>query len=207
MINCRKRLQRADAAAKVHGMEWAKEEFMVYAFLAAGLEEVECLGVVDILRRGGVEVKLVSVTGEMLVTGSHHITIQADALIEDVDFTQAEMLFLPGGVPGTPNLAACEILCEQLKAFGAEGKGLAAICAAPSVLGQLGLLEGKHAACYPGWEDQLTGAVVGKGVVTDGNVTTAEGLGYALDLGLELVRRLKGAELAQSIQDAIRYHQ
>lgn len=180
---------------------------MVYAFLATGLEEVECLGVVDILRRGGVEVKLVSVTGEMLVMGSHHITMQADALIEDVDFAQAELLFLPGGVPGTPNLAACEMLCEQLKAFAAEGKGMAAICAAPSVLGQLGLLEGKQATCYPGWEEQLTGAtVVGDGVVTDGNVTTARGLGYAIDLGLELVRRLKGAELAQEIQDAIQYN-
>lgn len=184
-----------------------KEDFMVYAFLATGLEEVECLGVVDILRRGDIEVKLVSVTGEKLVTGSHHITIQADALIEDVDFTQAELLFLPGGVPGTPNLAACEVLCEQLKSFAAEGKGLAAICAAPSVLGQLGLLKGKQATCYPGWEEQLTGAaVVGDGVVTDGNVTTARGLGYAIDLGLELVRRLKGAELAQKIKEAIQYN-
>ncbi len=184
-----------------------KEDFMVYAFLATGLEEVECLGVVDILRRGDIEVKLVSVTGEKLVTGSHNITIQADALIADVDFAQAELLFLPGGVPGTPNLAACQVLCTQLKEFAAAGKGLAAICAAPSVLGQLGLLEGKQATCYPGWEEQLTGAItVGNGVVTDGNVTTARGLGYAIDLGLELVRRLKGAELAQEIKDAIQYN-
>lgn len=183
------------------------EDIMVYAFLATGLEEVECLAVVDILRRGGIEVKLVSVTGELLVTGSHHIAIQADALIEDVDVSKAELLFLPGGVPGTPNLAACETLCAWLKEFDAEGKGLAAICAAPSVLGQLGLLQGKRATCYPGFEDQLTGAaVVGDGVVTDGNVTTARGLGYAIDLGLELVKRLAGAEKAQAIKDAIQYN-
>lgn len=180
---------------------------MVYAFLATGLEEVECLGVVDILRRGGIEVKLVSVTGERMVTGAHQITIQADALIEDVDVSKAELLFLPGGVPGTPNLAACETLCTWLKEFNAEGKGLAAICAAPSVLGQLGLLDGKRATCYPGFEAQLTGAaVVGDGVVTDGNVTTARGLGYAIDLGLELLKRMAGAEKAQAIKDAIQYN-
>lgn len=183
------------------------EDIMVYAFLATGLEEVECLGVVDILRRGGIEVKLVSVTGVPMVTGSHHITIQADALIEDVDISQADLLFLPGGIPGTPNLAACDTLCTWIKEFAAEGKGLAAICAAPSVLGQLGLLEGKCATCYPGFEEQLMGAtVVGDGVVTDGNITTARGLGYAIDLGLELVKRLAGAEKAQSIKDAIQYN-
>ncbi len=180
---------------------------MVYAFLATGLEEVECLAVVDILRRGGIKVKLVSVTGEKLVTGSHKITMEADALIQEVDVSEAELLFLPGGIPGTPNLAACDTLCTWLKEFAAEGKGLAAICAAPSVFGQLGLLEGKRATCYPGFEDQLLGAtVVGDGVVTDGNITTARGLGYAIDLGLELVRRLAGATKAQAIQDAIQYN-
>lgn len=180
---------------------------MVYAFLATGLEEVECLGVVDILRRAGIEVKLVSVTGESMVTGSHNITIQADALIEKVDFSKADLLFLPGGASGTRNLAACGLLCEQLKVFAAEGKRLAAICAAPSVLGQLGLLEGKRATCYPGWEDRLTGAIhVSDGVVTDGNITTARGLGYAIDLGLELVGRLAGAEVSQQIRDAIQYN-
>lgn len=180
---------------------------MVYAFLATGLEEVECLGVVDILRRAGIEVKLVSVTGESMVTGSHNITIQADALIEEVDFSKADLLFLPGGVPGTPNLAACMLLCEQLKEFAAEGKRLAAICAAPSVLGQLGLLEGKRATCYPGWEDRLTGAIhVSDGVVTDGNITTARGLGFAIDLGLELARLLSGEALSKQIRDGIQYN-
>ncbi|MBQ7433911.1 MAG: DJ-1/PfpI family protein [Lachnospiraceae bacterium] len=179
---------------------------MIYTFLANGLEEVECLAVVDILRRAKEEVKLVSVTGAREVTGSHQITIKADALIEDVDFTQADLLFLPGGMPGTVNLGNCELLCRQLQAFAAEGKRLAAICAAPSVLGQLGILKGKAATCYPGFEEKLTGATVTTaGVVTDGNVTTAKGLGVALELGLELVKLLQGAEQSEGIRASIQY--
>lgn len=179
---------------------------MIYAFLANGLEEVECLAVVDILRRAKEEVKLVSITGDYEVTGSHSITIKADALIGDVDFAEADLLFLPGGLPGTTNLGNCHELCAQLKQFHRDGKRVAAICAAPSVLGGLGILQGKKATSYPGFEEQLLGAVyTGAGVVTDGNVTTARGLGYAIELGLELVALLQSREKSDAIREAIQF--
>ena len=178
----------------------------VSAFMADGMEEVECLAVVDMLRRGGIEVQTVSVMGRRQVTGSHQIEINADCIFEEADFSDSDVLFLPGGVPGTPNLAAHEGLCGLLKKFAAEGKRLAAICAAPSVLGGLGLLEGKTATCYPGWEDQLLGAsYTRQGVVTDGNNTTGRGVGFAIDLGIELVRLLAGEEKAASLKESIQH--
>ena len=178
----------------------------VSAFMADGMEEVECLAVVDMLRRGGIEVQTVSVMGRRQVVGSHQIEIGADRTFEEADFADSELLFLPGGVPGTPNLAAHEGLCGLLREFGSKGKRLAAICAAPSVLGGLGLLEGKTATCYPGWEDQLAGAVYTRqGVITDGNVTTARGVGFAIDLGIELVRLLAGEEKAAALKESIQH--
>ncbi len=178
----------------------------VYAFLAAGFEEVECLAVVDVLRRANIEVIMVSITGNTSVTGSHNITIAADALFEECDFSDADMLFLPGGMPGTKYLAAHEALADVIKRCDADKKHLAAICAAPSVLGGLNLLSGKHATCYPGFEEQCTGAIIEKaGVVTDSHITTSRGLGFAIDLGLELVRVLEGAELSANIKDAIQH--
>lgn len=177
-----------------------------YAFLAEGFEEVECLSVVDLLRRAKIEVTMVSVTGEKAVTGSHHITVLADALFEEIDSSTADLLFLPGGVPGTPNLAAHEGLTKALKTHAANGKRLSAICAAPSVLGGLNLLQGKKATCYPGWEDKLTGASYQHdGVVTDGMVTTARGLGFAIDLGLELITLLADKETSDKIKSGIQY--
>lgn len=179
----------------------------VYAFLATGLEEVECLAAVDVMRRAGLEVTLVSVTGERFVTGSHKIVIGADALFEEVNCDEADVLFLPGGMPGTLNLAAHEGLVQALKNFQSQGKRLAAICAAPSILGELGFLEGKSATCYPGFGEKLIGATYMSraGVVTDGNITTARGLGYALDLGLEIVDLLCGPEKADEIKMSIQY--
>lgn len=179
----------------------------VYAFLATGLEEVECLAVVDVMRRAGLEVKLVSVTGEHFVTGAHKIVIGADALFEEVDCDEADVLFLPGGMPGTLNLAAHEGLVSQLQQFHAQKKRIAAICAAPSILGELGFLEGKSATCYPGFGEKLKGAIYMSqaGVVTDGNITTARGLGYALDLGLEIVDLLCGPDKADEIKASIQY--
>lgn len=180
----------------------------VYAFMAPGLEEVECLAVVDVLIRGGVEVNLVSVTDSLEVTGSHQVTLKADCLLKDVDWENGDVFFLPGGLPGTTNLGACEPLCSRLVKAYEGGKRLAAICAGPSVLGGLGLLEGKKATCYPGFEDRLTGAeYTMQGVVTDGNVTTARGLGYALDLGLELLALLDSPEKAAAIKASIQYDQ
>lgn len=178
----------------------------VYAFLATGFEEVECLAVVDILRRAKIEVIMVSITGNTSVTGSHNITVAADALFENCDFSDADMLFLPGGMPGTKYLAAHEALWDLIIRCNADKKYLAAICAAPSVFGGLNLLSGKHATCYPGFEDKCTDAIIEKaGVVTDGHITTSRGLGFAIDLGLELVRILSGEELSANIKAAIQH--
>ena len=180
----------------------------IYAFMAPGMEEVECLAVVDVLIRGGMEVNLVSITDSLEVTGSHHVTVKADCLLKDVDWEGADAFFLPGGLPGTTNLGACKPLCDNLvKAFEA-GKRLTAICAGPSVLGGLGILKGKTATCFPGFEDKLEGAeYTRQGVVTDGTVTTARGLGYALDLGLELLGLLDSRENAAKIKASIQYDQ
>ncbi len=178
----------------------------VDAFLADGLEEVECLAVVDVLRRAGVEVTLVSVSGRREVTGSHNITIRTDALFEEINPDRADLLFLPGGMPGTLNLGAHEGLARALEKANKQGRRIAAICAAPSVLGQLGMLKGRIATCYPGFEDKLTGvSYTRQGVITDKNITTARGLGYALALGLELIRVLQGPQQAGKVKEEIQY--
>ena len=181
---------------------------VVYAFLADGLEEVECLATADVLIRAGVKVKLVSITGKKEVKGAHGFGIHADTLLHEIDPMKADLLFLPGGMPGTKNLMACKPLCDALVQSDAAGKRLAAICAAPSILGQLGLLKDRKATCYPGFEDALTGAkLTGAGVVTDGNITTARGLGYALDLGIELASLLVDRPVALQVKDSIQYDQ
>ena len=178
----------------------------VYACLADGLEEVECLATADVLKRGGVNVTLVSISGERKVTGTHGFVIMADTTLAEADLGKADVLFLPGGMPGTRYLAECKPLCEALEKADQEGRRLAAICAAPSVLGGLGLLEGKKATCYPGFEAALAGAEVsGDGVVTDGNITTGRGLGYALDFGLELLALLVDEKTASHVKTAIQY--
>lgn len=180
----------------------------VYAFLAEGMEEVECLAAADVMVRAGIKVTLVSITGKKKVKGSHGFKLKADVLLEQADLSKADVLFLPGGMPGTKNLRECKPLCDALVKAHEEGKRLAAICAAPSILGDLGILKGKKATCYPGWESHLAGAsLTGAGVVTDGNITTGRGLGYALDLGLELVALLEGSSAAQQIKGAIQYDQ
>ena len=141
-----------------------------------------------------------------MITGSHGIKITADMLWEDGDPGEADCIFLPGGMPGTKHLAEHQGLCLALKQAVDEERRVAAICAAPSVLGGLGLLSGKKATCYPGFEERLTGAEYTKqGVVTDGLVTTARGLGYALDLGLEISALLVGKETAAEVKDGIQY--
>ncbi len=178
----------------------------VYAFLADGFEEVECLAAADVLVRAGVGVRLVSVTGKREVHGSHHFGIRADALIEKVDPLDADLLMLPGGQPGTENLYACKMLRDALLEADKKGKRIAAICAAPSILGRLGLLEGKRATCYPGYEGTLTGAkLTGAGVVTDGKITTARGVGLAFDFGLEMVRLLAEPAVAASVAERMLY--
>lgn len=178
----------------------------VYAFLANGFEEVECLAVVDLLRRANIDVDMVSITNNKYVTGSHSITVQADVLFDDADFSDADMLFLPGGMPGTKYLATHEALNALIKDCYRQNKHLAAICAAPIVYGEMNLLSGKHATCYPGFEEKCMGAVMEKtGVVTDGCITTARGLGFAIDLGLELIRILENDGLAAQVKSAIQH--
>ncbi len=178
----------------------------VYVFLADGFEEIEGLTVVDILRRAGVETQMVSIMGQKLVTGSHQIPIQTDLCIEDADFSSADLLVLPGGMPGTKHLGACEVLNKQLVKFCEEGKKVAAICAAPSVLGDLGLLKGRKAACYPGFEERLTGAeVIYEKVAVDGNITTSRGMGTAIPFALSLVAQLVSEEKAEELKKGIIY--
>lgn len=175
-------------------------------FLAEGFEEIEGLTVVDILRRAGVDTQMVSITEERMVMGSHNIPVQADICFKDADFSGAELLVLPGGMPGTLNLGACKELTELLVQFYESGRKVAAICAAPSVLGDLGILKGKKAACYPGFEARLTGAeVVFDKVAQDGNVTTSRGMGTAIPFALSLVAQLVSEEKALELKKGIVY--
>lgn len=179
----------------------------VYAFLADGFEIVECMAVVDVLRRGRVEVETVSVTGKRAVKSSHGIEVTADRLWEEIEAENAKMLFLPGGKQGTETLGAFKPLVSALKLAAQDAeKRVAAICAAPSVLGQAGILVGKDATCYPGFEDKLIEAnYTGAGVVTDGNITTGRGMGVSVDMGLELLKLLRGEEIAEHVKKEIQH--
>lgn len=178
----------------------------VYVFTADGFEEIEGLTVVDLMRRAGAQVRMVSISDGLAVKGSHGIEIKADTFFDDVDFDQADLLVLPGGMPGTLYLGEHEGLTGLLQDFVAKGKRVAAICAAPSVLGGLGLLKGKRAVCYPGFEDKLTGAQVKmEEVVTDGCITTSRGLGTAIPFALELISLLFGPEKAEEIKKSVIY--
>lgn len=177
----------------------------VFVFLADGFEEIEALVPVDLLRRAGVTVDTVSIGNTNLVTGRSGIAVIADKLLSEISFVEAEMLVLPGGMPGTKNLAACKTLTDQVIAFaGNKDKKIAAICAAPTVFGQLGLLEGKKACCYPGLEEKLTGADVSfDSVVVDGNITTSRGAGCAIAFALSLISQLVDAKTAEKINNSI----
>ena len=172
-------------------------------FLADGLEECEGLIAVDLLRRAGVKVITASVMGRREITSSHHITLLADTCAEDVDFGSADIVILPGGLPGTTYLGENSIVKEQCMAF-AKNKYVAAICAAPSVLAGLGLLQGKRATCHPAFEEKLTGAVVtGESVSVDGNIITGQGLGAAIPFALKLVEIIVDRKTAAQIAAAI----
>ena len=178
----------------------------VYVFMADGCEEVEALTPVDLLRRAGHEVCMVSIMGRLTITGAHNIQIGTEEGIEERDFGDGDLYLLPGGMPGTRYLGENQKLTDLLTAQYGQGKRLAAICAAPSVFGKLGLLKGKKAVCYPGMESTLEGAQpVTDPVVTDGIITTAKGVGAAMDFGLELIRLLDGADKAQAIKEEVVY--
>lgn len=178
----------------------------VCAFLANGFEEVEALSVVDVLKRANIEVVMVSITGELKVKGAHNIEIMADMLYENVNFEDVDVLFLPGGMPGTKNLDNYKALNEKLVEFDNSKKLVTAICAAPMVLGHLGILKGKNATCYPGFEDELVGAnVLYDNVVVDDNVITSRGMGTAIELGLKLVEILVDEDTSEKLRKGICY--
>lgn len=157
-------------------------------FMADGCEEIEGLTVVDVVRRAKMEIVMISITGKREVTGSHNVTFLADALASEVNYEELDGIVLPGGMPGTLHLGADETVNTVIKKFAAEGKLVGAICAAPSVLGAAGILEGKHATCHPGFEEKLTGAVASEeNVVTDGNIVTSRGMGTAIPFALSIV--------------------
>ena len=183
----------------------------VFVFLADGFEDIEALAPVDILRRGGAEVTLVSVMEDLVVTSAHGVGVVADAMFADVsdELADADLLVLPGGMPGAANLYACKPLCEALVAQYEGGRRVAAICAAPAVvLAPLGILEGKRATCYPGFEQAFTDcSYTADLVTTDGLVTTACGPGAAMAFGYELLRLLGYADAAEALKEGMRYNQ
>lgn len=178
----------------------------VCVFLAEGFEEIEALTVVDLLRRAGIDVDTVSVTGSLLVTSSHKITVTADKLFEDVDFGGVDMLVLPGGMPGTKNLEAFVPLMEQLDIFYKKEKNIAAICAAPSILGHRGMLKGKRACSFPEFESHLEGAeITANKTEVSGNIITGRGMGCAIDFSLAILTELQGKEAAEAVAKKIIY--
>ena len=171
-------------------------------FLAEGFEEIEALATVDVLSRGGISAKTVSVTEKFDVEGAHGITVLADILFEDTDFHGVDILILPGGMPGTRNLEKHAGLIELIKKFHNDKKWIAAICAAPKILGKLGLLKGQVATCYPGFEKDLEGAILSdESVVLSSHFITSRGAGTAVLFGLKLVEVLKNKETADELKE------
>ena len=173
---------------------------MVYVHLATGFEEVEALTVIDLLRRAGIEVKSVSITGEKRVMGTHDIPVEADIVYEEADYESCEMIVLPGGLPGADYLGEHEGLVKHIRCFAEKDKYLAAICAAPQVFGAQGVVEGKKATIYPGMEGCLKGAMPqDEIVVVDGKVITSMGPATAMPFALKLIEVLKGKEASDSV--------
>ncbi|MBP3451968.1 MAG: DJ-1/PfpI family protein [Agathobacter sp.] len=176
-------------------------------FMADGCEEIEALTVVDIARRAGIEVAMISITGEKLVKGAHGIDFQTDIPAEFMDFDLLDGIVLPGGMPGTLNLGANKYVLQTIIDFNCKGKLVSAICAAPSVLGETGLLKGKKATSYPGFEEKLVGAEICEdAVVVDGNIITSRGMGTAIPFALEIVRYLVDDATADNLGKGIIYN-
>lgn len=181
----------------------------VAVFFAEGLEEVEGLAVVDLLFRAGIPCDMVAVAPGRDLTSSHDVALTCHRSIHDEGFSFDDygMLVLPGGIPGTPNLRACEPLCRALRSFAEAGRPLGAICAAPSILAELGLLEGRRATCNPGFRHVLAehGAMVvaDEPVVVDGNLVTSQGMGTAVEFGLAIVSLLAGDDVAADVREKI----
>lgn len=169
-------------------------------FFANGFEETEAIGTLDVLLRGGVDVRTVSITDDLTVEGAHGQKVIVNTTISAVKDETVDALILPGGMPGAANLAECETLRDMLVKHHKEGKIVSAICAAPMALAKAGLLNGVDATCYPGFEGELSGAnCKTSGVVHSGNIITGRGPGYVFDFGLTLISALKGKSVADDV--------
>ncbi len=178
----------------------------VAVMLADGFEDVEAITAIDLMRRAGIEVTTVSVNEDETVTTSHKIVLKADAVLSRTDLDVFDLIVLPGGMPGTLNLGKTKALTDKIIEFNSKGKMLGAICAAPTVFGGLGILEGKKACCYPGMEDGLTGAQkCTDNVVVDGNIITSRGVGTAIDFALAIITALVDKKTADDIAEGIVY--
>lgn len=176
----------------------------VYAFFADGFEEIEAFTAVDTLRRAGLDVQIVSVTPDEIVVGAHDVSVLCDINFENCDFSDADLLLLPGGMPGAGTLNEHKGLRKLILDFSSKNKPIAAICAAPMVLGKLGLLKGRKATCYPGFEQYLEGAqCVNAQVVRDENIITGRGPGAAMEFALEMVELLVGKERVDELVEAM----
>lgn len=179
---------------------------MVYVALADGFEEIEALAFFDIIKRADIDSQLVSINDSKCVTGAHGIKICTDLHINDINREDITAFVLPGGMPGTLNLRKSDEVCDILKFCYEKELLIGAICAAPSVLGELGMLKGKRATCFPGFEEKLAGAeFTGEKVVKDGNIVTAKGAGCAHDFAFEFVKILKDEALAKNIKESMQY--
>lgn len=177
---------------------------MIAIFLAEGFEEIEALTPLDMLRRASVDAKTVSITDTLTVTGSHGISVSADMTYSELNLEELDMIIFPGGMPGAKNLDEFPFTDGLIEFALKKGIRIAAICAAPMILGHRGLLKGKRAVCYPGFENELLGAdVLDAPCVTDGKITTAKGMGAAIDFSEELISLLCGKELAKKISNSI----
>lgn len=176
-------------------------------FMADGCEMIEGLAVVDVVRRTGeMEIITIAIGDTKEVTSSHNVTFFADALASEVNYDELDGIVLPGGMPGTLNLGANETVNTVIKKFASEGKLVAAICAAPSVLGAAGILEGRHATCHPGFEEKLIGAIcLEDAVVIDGHIVTSRGMGTAVDFGLAIVWLMLDDEAVEKVKKGIVY--
>lgn len=176
----------------------------VYLFLAYGFEEVEALTTVDLLRRGGIEAITVSVSTSNIVTGAHKIPVTADIKIDEITLNEADAIVLPGGQPGVDNLMTCDIMKKIIQSAYESNKLICAICAAPMILGKMGLLEGRKATCYPSCTGALTGAEVSDDkVCVDGNIVTSQGVGTAIDFALEIIKILASEEISNQVKESI----
>ena len=176
----------------------------VALFLADGFEEIEALATLDILRRAQIPVTTVSITGKKEVTGAHQIQVIADSLFKETDFSQVGYLVLPGGMPGARHLDEHEGLKQLITDFDHRGEQIAAICAAPMVLGGLGLLQDKQATCDPGFEEKLIGArVTGEKVVSDHHITTGRGPGLVFEFALTLVEQIAGSDKRREVAQGL----